>query len=357
MIHAHPLWDQLAASGLLAETRLTETIKFIDHLANDSRKVGSNGLFVAIRGVQSDGHLFIDKAVNNGAIAIVCEAVPADAATRYPGTAFARVSDSRAALAELAHAFYGNPSSDLTLMGITGTNGKTTTAFLCHHLFQGLGMSAGLLSTVEYRIGEKVVSASHTTPDVLDLARMMQEMVQQGCSACAMEVSSHALDQERVRGLHFDVAVFSNLTRDHLDYHDGLDSYLAAKGMPGQDLLVQAMSGVMMNTGRRDDPPTENAAGDQAAHGEKPGLYLPDTNHYRAHVGRGGKAAGCDGGEVADGPLLNSQAIDTGCQILPLTGKSPAGVAGADGFGTSDGIHQHALSFVGARELLLQQAL
>lgn len=201
----------------------------IDHLAFDSRKVGPNGLFVALRGGQADGHLFIDKAVQNGAIAIVCEAVPADADEVFPGIAFAQVADTRAALAELAAAFYGDPSAGLQLVGVTGTNGKTTTSHLVHHALQHLGTKTGLLGTIAYRYGTDVVESSMTTPDAPDLHRMMREMREGGCTACSMEVSSHALAQERVRALRFNVGIFTNLTRDHLDYHETFQDYLAAK--------------------------------------------------------------------------------------------------------------------------------
>ena len=221
--------DRLKAGNLVVDTQGFFDKVYIDQLANDSRKVGPNALFVAIKGGLADGHLFIDKAVQNGAIAIVCEAIPADASTRFPGIAFIRVIDARAALAEMAALFYDNPAQSLEMIGVTGTNGKTTTAYLVFDLLTRLGRKVGLLSTVEYRIGSRVEPASHTTPDVLDTNRMLREMVDAGCSVCVMEVSSHALEQERVRGISYKVAVFTNLSQDHLDYHKTMQAYLAAK--------------------------------------------------------------------------------------------------------------------------------
>jgi UDP-N-acetylmuramoyl-L-alanyl-D-glutamate--2,6-diaminopimelate ligase len=229
------LLQRLDGAGLVLRKQGPATDVDIDRLAYDSRKVGPGGLFIAIHGEKLDGHLFIDKAVLNGAIAIVCEAMPAEAQTRFPGIAFVQVNDGRAALAELAAAFYGDPSHSLKLIGTTGTNGKTTTTYLLHDLLTTLGETAGMLGTIEYRFGGPPVPATHTTPDALDLNRMLREMVDAGCTACAMEVSSHALAQNRVRALQFDVAIFTNLTRDHLDYHHSFQAYRSAK----QQLFIQ----------------------------------------------------------------------------------------------------------------------
>ena len=223
------LIDRLDATGLLVGRAGRFDIEFIDHLAYDSREVGPGGLFIAIKGEQADGHMFIEKAVQNGAIAVACEAMPEGAQTRFPGIAFAQVNDTRAALAELAAEYYDEPAQKLRMIGITGTNGKTTTAFLTHHLLTELGEKAGLISTVEYRVGQKSVPATHTTPDALDTTRMLRKMVDAGCTACVMEVSSHALVQERVRTIPFHTAVFTNLSQDHLDYHGTMEAYLAAK--------------------------------------------------------------------------------------------------------------------------------
>lgn len=223
------LLKTLRAAGLLMETWKSIDNIDIDHVAGDSRKVGPNGLFVAIRGVEVDGHLFIDKAVKNGAIAIVCEAAPANRAHRYPGVAFARVRDSRSALAVLAAAWYGNPSHALRVVGVTGANGKTSVAFLVQEALGLLGVQAGFMGTIGVRMAGEESTARLTTPDALNVQRLLRRMADKGCGACAMEVSSHALDQERVRGVAFDVAVFTNLTHDHLDYHSTFTAYFAAK--------------------------------------------------------------------------------------------------------------------------------
>lgn len=240
MIRYHTLLDQLAQAGLLLDGQGSSDDRVIDHLADDSRKVGPQGLFVAVRGEAADGHLFIEKAVTNGAIAIVCEAVPADAATRYPGTAFARVRDGRVAVAVLAAAFYGFPAQYLRMVGVTGTNGKTTVANLVHHTLNALGWETGLVGTISYRVGGEVLEATHTTPGAISLHRLLRGMVEQGCMACSMEVSSHALSQERTKGIPFDVGIFTNLTQDHLDYHDSWDAYLKAKKRLFDDLPAEA---------------------------------------------------------------------------------------------------------------------
>ena len=229
MTTLHALLARLQETNLLVRQRGSFDRRSIDHLAHDSRKAGPGGVFVAIRGGQADGHLFLDKAVQNGAIALVCEAMPEDADTRFPGIAFAHVANTRAALAEAAALVYGDPGRALTMAGVTGTNGKTTTTYLLHHLLQGLGLTAGLIGTIETRLGDETLESAMTTPDALDLQRLLRRMHDAGCRACAMEVSSHALDQERVRTIPFDVAVFTNLTRDHLDYHHTVDAYAAAK--------------------------------------------------------------------------------------------------------------------------------
>lgn len=201
----------------------------VDHLTDDSRDVEAEGTFVAIRGTEADGHSFIDNAIDNGARLVVCEAVPETARERFPAVVFATVADTRVALAEMAAARYGDPADALRLVGVTGTNGKTTVAFLVHHLLETLGETTGLLSTVEVRMGPETTKTALTTPGPIELQRTLRRMVENECTACAMEVSSHALDQERVHGLDFEAAVFTNLTTDHLDYHGSLRAYRAAK--------------------------------------------------------------------------------------------------------------------------------
>ena len=223
------LTDRLVDAGLLVRTTgIADEMQYA-HLAQDSREVVSETVFVAVRGTTSDGHLFIDKAVNNGAIAVVCEAVPGDVADRHPGTAFLEVRDSRAALAEAAAVSHSDPSSALQMVGVTGTNGKTTTAFLTHHLLNTLGTRAGLIGTVKVDLGGTVSPAAMTTPDPVALQQALRTMVDNGCRACAMEVSSHALDQQRVRGVDYDAAIFTNLTPEHLDYHGTIEAYRDAK--------------------------------------------------------------------------------------------------------------------------------
>jgi len=224
---------RLEDAGLLEETLSgsdadPDTLA-IDALTDDSRDVKPGGAFVAIRGVDADGHSFIDMAVEKGARLVVCEAVPDRARERFPGVVFAHVTDSRAALAEAAAALYGDPADALRLVGVTGTNGKTTVAYLVHHLLEALGATTGLLSTIEVRTGASATKMALTTPGPLDLHRTLRQMVNAGCTACAMEVSSHALDQKRVHGLGYEAALFTNLSVDHLNYHGSREAYRAAK--------------------------------------------------------------------------------------------------------------------------------
>jgi UDP-N-acetylmuramoyl-L-alanyl-D-glutamate--2,6-diaminopimelate ligase len=230
MIALKALLNRLSQQQLLHEVQgpAIDNID-IDHVADDSRMVGLGGLFVAVRGAEVDGHLFIDKTVKNGAIAIVCEAVPEDARLRHPGTVFARVSDTRAALAEIAAAFFGDPSRLLRMIGVTGTNGKTTTTFLIHAMLERLGVRAGLLGTVTVRIGREDLPSALTTPGSLELQQLLRRMVDSGCDACVMEVSSHALSQQRTRALEYEAAAFTNLSQDHLDYHQTFEDYFRSK--------------------------------------------------------------------------------------------------------------------------------
>jgi len=194
-------------------------------LAYDSRQVKPGDLFVAIRGHHSDGHDFVGRAVEKGAVAVAVEALKG----RDPKVATVLVSDSRKALSKLALAFYANPFKHVALIGITGTSGKTTTSYLLESMVQAEGGKPGVLGTVNYRYSDKKIPAPVTTPESLDLIRLSREMVDQGVSHIVMEVSSHALDQGRTQDCPFDVAVFTNLSRDHLDYHQTMDEYFAAK--------------------------------------------------------------------------------------------------------------------------------
>ena len=192
----------------------------------DSRAVEIGALFVAVRGVAVDGHKFIPKAIEAGAKVIVAEELPD---TLPDGVAGITVADSREALGRLASRFFGDPSEALTLVGVTGTNGKTTTATLLYEMARMRGLKAGLISTVANIVVDEAVPAEHTTPDPVMLNGLLRRMVDAGCTFAAMEVSSHAADQHRIAGLTFAGGIFTNITRDHLDYHKTFDNYLRAK--------------------------------------------------------------------------------------------------------------------------------
>jgi UDP-N-acetylmuramoyl-L-alanyl-D-glutamate--2,6-diaminopimelate ligase len=196
-------------------------------IAHDSRKVRPGSLFVAVRGFHSDGHQFIPQAVQQGATAIVTEKGHNEAVFR--DTPLIVVDDSRRALALLAAAFYGHPSQKLKLVGITGTNGKTTTTYLIKSIIEAAGRKAGLIGTIDYLVGDRVYTAPNTTPESLDLQRFLAEMVGLGVEYCVMEVSSHALALGRTVGCEFGVAGFTNLTQDHLDFHESMESYFGVK--------------------------------------------------------------------------------------------------------------------------------
>jgi UDP-N-acetylmuramoyl-L-alanyl-D-glutamate--2,6-diaminopimelate ligase len=198
----------------------------ISAIVFDSRKVVPGCLFVAVKGTQVDGHAYIEKAIQDGAAAIICEDLPGHTVGEVD---FIMVKDSAVALGIVAANFYDNPSNKLKLIGVTGTNGKTTIATLLYQLFRDLGYKCGLLSTVENQINGKIIPSTHTTPDQVELNKLLDEMVAQGCDYCFMEVSSHAVAQHRIEGLVFAGGIFSNLTHDHLDYHKTFDNYLKAK--------------------------------------------------------------------------------------------------------------------------------
>ena len=198
----------------------------INDLQIDSRKVGSGTAFIAIRGAQADGHEFIQAAIEKNVTAIICETMPSNLAE---GIAYVQVENSSYAAGVMAHNFYGVPSERLHLVGVTGTNGKTTIATLLFKLFTALGYTCGLISTVENRIGDRVVPSTHTTPDAISLNKLLADMVSAGCSHVFMETSSHALHQHRVAGLVYRGALFSNISHDHLDYHKTFDEYISVK--------------------------------------------------------------------------------------------------------------------------------
>lgn len=198
----------------------------IDNIEFDSRKVTNNSLFVATVGILVDGHNYIDNAIKNGAIVIICERLP-EVLNR--NVAFVIVNDTRKELARIASNYYGTPSEKITLIGITGTNGKTTIATLLYKLFNSLNFKSGLLSTVENYIGGERIDATHTTPDPVQLNSLLRQMIDEGCKYCFMEVSSHAIDQKRIEALDFNGGVFTNISHDHLDYHKTFKNYITAK--------------------------------------------------------------------------------------------------------------------------------
>ncbi|MCU4177116.1 UDP-N-acetylmuramoyl-L-alanyl-D-glutamate--2,6-diaminopimelate ligase [Carboxylicivirga sp. N1Y90] len=212
--------------GLEVIKRINSKDVEIDALVFDSRKVSASSLFVAVPGTVSDGHQFVPQVFDKGCRCVVCEVLPVD----YPEDAVVlQVKNSAQALGLMASAFYNHPSSKLKLVGVTGTNGKTTTATLLHSLVSAMGYKAGLFSTVSNYIGQQQIAATHTTPDAVTLNKMMADMVEAGCDYCFMEVSSHALDQKRTEGLNFAGALFTNITHDHLDYHLTFKNYINAK--------------------------------------------------------------------------------------------------------------------------------
>jgi UDP-N-acetylmuramoyl-L-alanyl-D-glutamate--2,6-diaminopimelate ligase len=196
----------------------------VESIAYDSRRVQRNGLFVALRGEKFDGHDFIEQAIEKGASVIVAEREQ-----KYPRATCVAVENTRTAVADLSAAFYGYPARKLKLVGITGTNGKTTTTFLIQHICEKAGVRCGLIGTVRYQLGERVLPAARTTPESLDLQELLAQIVNAGCRAATMEVSSHALALDRTRGLEWDVAVFTNLTQDHLDFHGTMKNYFESK--------------------------------------------------------------------------------------------------------------------------------
>lgn len=215
---------------LLYKTGIVEVVGSTDvtiaDVCFDSRQAREGSLFVAVKGTQVDGHRYIDQVVDKGVVAIICETLPDDLHT---GVTYVRVHDSALALAYIASNYYGNPSEKLKLIGITGTNGKTTTVTLLFQLFRKLGYPAGLLSTVKNQINDQIIPSTHTTPDPMQLNGLLSAMVDEGCEYAFMEVSSHAVVQKRTAAITFAGGVFSNITHDHLDYHLTFENYIKAK--------------------------------------------------------------------------------------------------------------------------------
>src|SRR2546422_2855987 len=222
-------------AGAIPIRQLVGTLdRTVESIAYDSRRVQRNGLFVALRGEKADGHEFIGSAIDKGASVIVTERDE-----QHSRVTCLLVENTRNALADLSANFYGHPARKLKLAGVTGTNGKTTTTFLIKHICENAGLRCGLIGTVRYEIGERILPAIRTTPESLDLQELLAQIANAGCKAAAMEVSSHALAQERTRGIEWNVAVFTNLTQDHLDYHGTMEKYFDAKAKLFEQLPQQ----------------------------------------------------------------------------------------------------------------------
>ncbi|MCX6257003.1 MAG: UDP-N-acetylmuramoyl-L-alanyl-D-glutamate--2,6-diaminopimelate ligase [Bacteroidia bacterium] len=230
-------------SSLLKDLKVDEvtgnTDIYINQVCFDSRKAGKDDLFIAVPGTITDGHQYISQTVSNGVVAVVCEQMPA---VKDPGVVYVRVNDTNTALALIAASYYDHPSEKLKLIGVTGTNGKTTIATLSYCLFTKLGFTAGLISTICNYVAGMTSIATHTTPDPLQINFLLNEMVEAGCEYCFMEVSSHSVVQKRIAGLNFTGGVFTNLTHDHLDYHKTFDEYLKAKKKFFDDLPSDAFA-------------------------------------------------------------------------------------------------------------------
>ena len=213
-------------SGITTNHIIGETSIEITGINIDSRSIEKGHIFIAVRGTQTDGHSFIEKAIERGATAIVCETIPINTAEHVT---YIQVPNTEDIVGELATLFYGDPTSQLELIGVTGTNGKTTIATLLYNMFRKMGYKVGLVSTVCNYIDDKTIPATHTTPDPITLNNLLGQMAKEGCKYVFMEVSSHSVAQKRIGGLKFTGGIFTNLTRDHLDYHKTVDNYLKAK--------------------------------------------------------------------------------------------------------------------------------
>lgn len=213
-------------------------------IAYDSRLVRPGMAFVAVKGAEFDGHDYISDAIDRGAMAIICERN----GFQSHRAAKVVVESTREAMPQMAVRYYGNPSARMKVVGVTGTNGKTTTAFMVKHLLEAQGVKTGLISTVHYELGDRVLPASRTTPEALELQGLMSQMVNADCEVCVMEVSSHAVEQGRIEGVEFDVAVFTNLTQDHLDYHRTMENYFGAKKRFVESVAANsAAAGIVVN--------------------------------------------------------------------------------------------------------------
>jgi UDP-N-acetylmuramoyl-L-alanyl-D-glutamate--2,6-diaminopimelate ligase len=235
--------------GVEVKKIVGDTLKEVEGIAYHSKQIGKGFLFAAIRGVEADGHQFIEEAIQRGA-----EAVVSEEEREVSNRTLILVSNSRQALAKISSNFYGDPSSRLKLIGITGTNGKTTATYLLESIFKKAGYTAGVIGTVNYRFGRKITPAPNTTPESLDLQRILWEMLKERTSHVIMEVSSHGLDLDRVFGCQFDGAVFTNLTSEHLDYHKTLEQYFESKKKFFSDTLVKSRKKSRFAVTNLDDP-------------------------------------------------------------------------------------------------------
>ncbi len=241
----------------------------------DSRAVGKGSLFVAMKGEKADGNLFAPQAIEKGAVAVLT-----DKEKPFEGAATVRVPNAREALARISAAFYGEPATKLKLVGITGTNGKTTTSFLVESILREAGLNPGVIGTINYRYAGKVLPAPNTTPESLDLQRLLRDMVDGGVKAVVMEVSSHALSQDRVAGLIFDAGVFTNLTQDHLDYHGTMEAYFEAKARLFTDFIDEGRAAVINMDDPKGEDLSKRAVGRVMGYGVKGIGIGRETNMY-----------------------------------------------------------------------------
>jgi UDP-N-acetylmuramoyl-L-alanyl-D-glutamate--2,6-diaminopimelate ligase len=246
----------------------------VEHITMDSRQVKPLSLFVAVEGVTVDGHQYITRAIESGANAIVCEKLPAN---MQEGVTYIQVLNSQEALGYIASNYYENPSEKIQIVAVTGTNGKTTTATLLYNLSKKLGFKTGLLSTVESKINDRIVTATHTTPDAISLNKMLAEMVKEGCTYCFMEASSHALHQHRLTGVLLRGALFTNITHDHLDYHKTFNDYIKAKKMLF-DMLPSSAFAIVNHDDRHSEVMLQNCKA------SKKTMALQSMADYKAKV-------------------------------------------------------------------------
>ncbi|CAN5920206.1 hypothetical protein BH24BAC1_BH24BAC1_34470 [soil metagenome] len=270
MPNLQDLLTEVKASQILGSALTVQ----VEALALDSRRTAPGVCFFALKGAQTDGHRFIPQAEEAGVAAIVLEDAPQHP---RPDITYVVVPDSGEAMGQMASAFYGHPSRELKLVGVTGTNGKTTTATLLHKLFRELGYQVGLLSTVQNQIDEEVIPATHTTPDAINLNQLLRQMAAAGCTHTFMEVSSHAMVQKRVAGLTFAGGIFTNLTHDHLDYHGTFDAYIKAK-KSFFDMLPEGAFALVNADDKRGDVMLQNTAASRHYYG------LRRANGFKARI-------------------------------------------------------------------------